>query len=82
MPDFPDVYADGAVISASAYGITVTLTVSEPTGKPGMEASPSRTVARIRMSSPLAAFVAETLRQAIANQPKASPQESSSKSVS
>ncbi len=83
MPDYPDIYADGVSTSASAYGLTLTFTLSEPTGSPGTEASPTRPVARIRMGATLAAFVAETLRAAIANQPKVGTAQSTSpKSIS
>lgn len=83
MPEYPDIYADGVSISASAYGFTLTFSLSEPTGSPGTEASPTRPVARIRMSATLAAFVAETLRAALANQPQiGTAQNTSPKSIS
>lgn len=83
MPDYPDIYADGVSISASAYGLTLTFTLSEPTGAPGTEASPTRPVGRIRMGAALAAFVAETLRAALANQPLiGTAQSTSPKSIS
>jgi hypothetical protein len=82
MPEYPDIYADGVSISASAFGMTITFNVSEPTGIPGTEAAPTRNVARIRMSPALASFVAEGLRQAVANLPKPTSQGPTPKSVS
>ena len=35
MADFPDIYADGFSVSAGRFGVTLTLTRSEPTGEPG-----------------------------------------------
>ena len=54
MAEYPDVYADGFSISAGQFGVTLTLSVSDPTGEPGPHEEPSHPVARIRMSMALA----------------------------
>jgi hypothetical protein len=54
MTEYADVYADGFSISAGEFGVTVTLTVSDPTGEPGPHEEPNHPVARIRMSMALA----------------------------
>jgi len=54
VAEYPDVYADGFSISAGQFGVTLTLSVSDPTGEPGPHEEPSHPVARIRMSMALA----------------------------
>jgi hypothetical protein len=82
MPDYPDIYADGVAISASAFGLTLTFQLTDPSTTAGTEQPAQRIVARIRLSPQLASFVAETLRSAVSQLPQATSQgPSSSKST-
>jgi hypothetical protein len=63
MADYPDVYADGFSITANPYGVTITLTRSDPTGKPGVHEEPLSTVARVRLSPGMAGALAGALTQ-------------------
>ena len=66
MADYPDIYADGFSVTAGRFGVTVTLTRSEPTGEPGPHEDPREVVGRIRMSSNLAKAIAEALGKTLA----------------
>lgn len=66
MTEFPDIYADGMSLTAGPFGMTVTFTLSQPTGEPGPHQDPSEPVARIRMSRELAQKVVEGLSQLLA----------------
>ena len=61
MADFPDIYADGFSVSAGRFGVTLTLTRSEPTGEPGAHEDPREIVGRVRFSPNLGKAVAEAL---------------------
>jgi hypothetical protein len=76
MADHPDVYADGFSITAGPFGVTLTLTKTEPTGEPGPHEEPSVIVARVRCSQALGAAMADALAQmlAAAAQAGAAPQ--------
>jgi hypothetical protein len=62
----PDVYADGFSITAGAYGVTLTLTRTQPTGEPGPHEEPTEIVARVRMSRDLGRTLSEALAQMVA----------------
>jgi hypothetical protein len=64
MADYPDVFADGFSISANPLAVTLTLTRSEPTGKPGVHAEPRSIVVRVRLSPGMAAGLGSALSQA------------------
>lgn len=66
MADYPDIYADGFSVTAGRYGVTVTLTRSEPTGEPGPHEDPREVVGRIRLSPTLAKAVADALGKGVA----------------
>lgn len=66
MTDYPDVFADGFSLTAGQYGVTLTLSRSEPTGEPGPHDEPQIVVARIRMTQSLAEAIAEATHQMIA----------------
>ena len=66
MADYPDEYADGFSITAGPFGVTLTLTRSEPTGDPGPHEDPTTIVARLRFSQPLARTLADALNQMLA----------------
>lgn len=66
MADYPDIYADGFSVSAGRFGVTLTLTRSEPTGEPGTHEDPREVVGRVRFSPNLAKAVAEALGKSLA----------------
>ncbi len=66
MADYPDIYADGFQLSAGPFGVTITLTVTQPSGEPGPHQDPTDTVARVRLSRELAQKLAETLPHSLA----------------
>ncbi len=66
MAKHPDVYADGFSISAGQFGLTLTLTRTEPTGEPGAHQEPAIVVARVRMNQNLARAVSESMSQMLA----------------
>ena len=79
MADYPDIYADGFAISAGAFGVTLTLQRSDPSGDPGAREEPSVVVGRVRMSAALALVVGEQLIQlATAAQTGQPPQQADS----
>lgn len=65
MSDYPDIYADGFSVSAGRFGVTLTLTRSEPTGEPGTHEDPREIVGRVRFSPNLAKAVADSLGKAL-----------------
>ena len=48
MADYPDIYADGFSVTAGRFGVTLTLTRSEPTGESGTHEDPREVVGRVR----------------------------------
>jgi hypothetical protein len=66
MADYPDIYADGFSVTAGQFGVTVTLTRSEPTGEAGPHEDPREVVGRIRLSPQLAKAVADALGKTLA----------------
>jgi hypothetical protein len=50
MADCPDVYADGFSVTVGPFGVTLTLSLSQPTGAPGPHEDPTEVVARVRES--------------------------------
>lgn len=77
MTDVSDVYADGFSLTAGPFGVTLTLTRSEPTGEAGQHQDPNVVVGRVRISRELARVLADQVNQALA----ASGQSMSSSSV-
>jgi hypothetical protein len=73
MADYPDVYADGFSLSAGAYGVTLTLTRSEPTGEPGPHEEPMVIIARVRMTANLAYAIAASVKQVVDQAQQAIP---------
>jgi len=63
MADYPDLYADGFSVSAGNYGITLTFTLSQPTGAPGPHEEPTEPVVRVRFGRELAKTLMDTLQQ-------------------
>jgi hypothetical protein len=74
MADYPDVFADGFSLTAGQFGITLTLSRSEPTGEAGPHDEPQVIVARIRMTQSLAEAIAETIHQMAAMAAQGGPQ--------
>ena len=66
MPDHPDVYADGFSLTAGPFGVTLTLTVSQPSGEPGPHEDVTEPVARVRFGRELARVLADSLGQMLA----------------
>jgi hypothetical protein len=77
MTDHPDLYADGFSLTAGPFGVTLTLTRSEPSGEAGHHPDPSSVVGRVRISRELASVLADQLGQMLA----ASTQAQTSSSV-
>lgn len=63
MADYPDIYADGFSLTAGPFGITLTLTRTEPTLAPGPHQDPGQIVGRVRMSQPLARAIMDAFAQ-------------------
>lgn len=64
-PDFPDIYADSVNVSVGAFGIAITLFLSDP-----LEDQPfHRTVGRVRMSVDLAKAMNSLLAESLAKVP-------------
>jgi len=63
MADYPDIYADGFSLTAGPFGVTLTLTRSDPTLEPGPHQDVSEIVARVRLSQPLARAIVEGFTQ-------------------
>lgn len=61
-PDFPDIYADSAAVSLGAYGVAITLFLSDPLADQPFQ----RTVGRIRMSVDLAEAMNDLLGKQLA----------------
>lgn len=66
MSDYPDVYTDGFGIAGGPFGLTVTFTLSQPSGSAGPHEDPVLPVVRIRMSRDLARTMVDMLTQALA----------------
>ena len=66
MADYPDIYADGFSVTAGRFGVTLTLTRSEPTGESGTHEDPREVVGRVRLSPNLAKAVADALGKTLA----------------
>ncbi|HSO28838.1 MAG TPA: hypothetical protein VLS28_02975 [Candidatus Sulfomarinibacteraceae bacterium] len=66
MTDIADVYADGFSLTAGPFGVTLTLTRSEPTGEAGHHQDPSIIVGRVRFSLELARVLADQMSQMLA----------------
>ena len=66
MDDYPDIYTDGFSITAGAFGVTITLSLSQPTGEPGPHDEPTDRVGRVRLSRELARVLADQLSQLLA----------------
>ena len=65
MSDYPDIYADGFSVTAGRFGVTLTLTRSEPTGSPAPTRIRARS-GRVRLSPHLAKAVADALGKTLA----------------
>jgi hypothetical protein len=66
MADYPDIYADGFSVTAGRFGVTVTLTRSDPTGEAGSHEDPREVVGRVRLSPQLAKAFADALTKTLA----------------
>ena len=67
MADHPDIYADNIAISANPFGLTLTLTRSEPGTEPGTDEPPNVIVGRVRMSHELARAMTELVVRTLAH---------------
>lgn len=75
--DFPDIFTDGASVSAGPYGVTLTLHRTNPdTAKEG---SLGPTVARIRLNTELAEALAAVLNQVVETHRKAQSEQAGRK---
>jgi len=59
VTDVSDMYADGFSLTAGPFGVTLTLTRSEPTGEAGQHQDPNAVVGRVRFSRELARVLAD-----------------------
>ena len=66
MTDVSDMYADGFSLTAGPFGVTLTLTRSEPTGEAGQHQDPNAVVGRVRFSRELARVLADQVNQMLA----------------
>ena len=66
MADYPDIYADGFTLTAGTFGVTLTLTRSQPTGEAGPHEDPTEIVARVRLSTALAKAITDGFAQVAA----------------
>lgn len=66
VSDVSDLYADGFSLTAGPFGVTLTLTRSEPTGEAGQHQDPNVVVGRVRFSRELARVLADQLNQGLA----------------
>jgi hypothetical protein len=66
VTDVSDLYADGFSLTAGPFGVTLTLTRSEPTGEAGQHQDPNVVIGRVRFSRELARVLADQLNQALA----------------
>jgi hypothetical protein len=62
----PDIYFDGFSITASHYGVVMTLKLVEPNDSPGMHQTAMRPIANIRFGRETAAELARVLGDQIA----------------
>lgn len=63
MADYPDIYADGFSLTAGPFGVTLTLTRTEPTLEPGPHQEVGEIVARVRLSQGLAKAIVDGFGQ-------------------
>lgn len=63
MADYPDIYADGFSLTAGPFGVTLTLTRTEPTTEPGPHEEQGQIVGRVRLSPALAKAIADAFGQ-------------------
>ncbi len=63
MADYPDIYADGFSLTAGPFGVTLTLTRTEPTLEPGPHQEAGEIVGRIRLSQALAKAIVDGFGQ-------------------
>lgn len=63
MADYPDIYADGFSLTAGPFGITLTLTRTEPTLEPGPHQDAGEIVGRVRLSPNLAKAIIDAFAQ-------------------
>lgn len=63
MADYPDIYADGFSLTAGPFGVTLTLTRTEPTTEPGPHQETGEIVGRVRLSPALARAIVEGFGQ-------------------
>lgn len=63
MADYPDIYADGFSLTTGPFGVTLTLTRSQPTLEPGPHQDPGEIVARVRLSHPLTRAIVDAFAQ-------------------
>ncbi len=63
MADYPDIYADGFSLTAGPFGVTLTLTRTEPTLEPGPHQEAGQIVGRVRLSQPLARAIMDGFAQ-------------------
>lgn len=67
MNDIQDIYGDGFTLGASEFGVTLILTLTMPSMKPGPQALTAVPVVRIRMSRELGKTLVEHLTKALAS---------------
>ncbi len=65
MADYPDIYADGFSLTAGPFGVTLTLTRTQPTTEPGPHQDAGEIVGRVRLSPALAKAIADGFGQVV-----------------
>ena len=63
MADHPDIYADGFSLTAGPFGVTLTLTRTEPSLEPGPHQEVGAIVGRVRLSPTLAKAIVDAFGQ-------------------
>lgn len=63
MADYPDIYADGFGLTAGPFGVTLTLTRTQPTMEPGPHQDVGEIVGRVRLSPALAKAIMDGFGQ-------------------
>jgi hypothetical protein len=66
MADYPDIYADGFSLTVGPFGITLTLTRTEPTLEAGPHQDAALIVGRVRLSQALARAITDGFAQLVA----------------
>jgi hypothetical protein len=66
MADYPDIYADGFSLTAGPFGVTLTLTRTEPSLEAGPHQEPGVIVGRVRLSQALARAIIDGFAQVVA----------------